>query len=189
MISGLVEDLAPFPGRKRRPFGKGSRCAVRGALRILNGRCGRPRRDFAGNGVEALERSIACGANILIVDEQAELVHSFVSWSLVVQGCSTEEGVLHGRVCSKLCGTSLANDPPRLEQISTLGNGKACRHILFHQQKRNTGLLHAAQSREKLFHDNRRKAKAGFVEQKISLISARPMATICCSPPDMVRTS
>jgi hypothetical protein len=77
---------------------------------------------------------------------------------------------------------------PGLQHISPVGHIERLERILLDEKDGGAAGVDLADDREDLLDEDRRQAKRRFVEeQHLGLVMmARPIASICCSPPDSV---
>ena len=80
------------------------------------------------------------------------------------------------------------HEVPIVEDIGALRHLQALHHVLLDQQDGDAVGVDARDQREQLLDQQRRKAERGLVEDQSfgSAIRPRPIASICCSPPDSV---
>ena len=80
---------------------------------------------------------------------------------------------------------------PRLQHVGVFGHRQRQARILLHQQDRQSAPVYLDHGLVHFFDDLGRQAMTGLIEQQSrgASISARPKATICCSPPDSVPAS
>ena len=97
--------------------------------------------------------------------------------------------LLHGLVLSQRGGFAFERQLAVLQDVGVAGYRQRQFHVLFHQQDRDALLAVQAQDDlEDLLHHQRRQPHGRLVQQDHAgrAIMARPVASICCSPPDSV---
>ncbi len=94
----------------------------------------------------------------------------------------------HFDVIGKLGGFALHLDGAGFQHISAVGNIQCHLCVLLHQQHSNALAVNVADDLKDFLDQQRRKTHGGFIQQQdLGLhISARPTASICCSPPERV---
>ena len=80
---------------------------------------------------------------------------------------------------------------PLIQHIGTIGNIERQFHVLLDQENRGSLRLHGTKQFEHLIDQHRHDAFGRLIEHdQIGLeIIARAIASICCSPPDIVTAS
>ena len=94
----------------------------------------------------------------------------------------------HLLVVHQLLGVAFHGDAPGFEHIRTIGDRQGHIRVLFDQQHGNALIVQLANNGEDLFDEFRDRPIDGSSIRIVFgwLIRARPIASICCSPPESV---
>src|SRR3712207_2836808 len=89
--------------------------------------------------------------------------------------CSAEISATHRRIVAEIGSVAFADDPPRLDEVTSIRDGKALARILLHQQDADAAPSDTYESTEELLAHERRQAERRFVQQKhVRLRHQRP---------------
>ena len=106
----------------------------------------------------------------------------------VVVGTRPQEGPAQFRVHQEFVASALAHDPAVGQKIGRPGGGEGPGGVLLHQEDGHPAPGKLLDDVEDLVGDQRRQPQGGSSRSNSRgwAIRARPMATICCSPPERV---
>ncbi len=108
------------------------------------------------------------------------------------KACPTPEiGFLNARVGEEMGGGVFHDNAPKLQHIPSGRQFERGAGVLFHNKNGHAGLVDGADRLEDGLHEQGGEAERRLIQQQQLgwPMSARPMASICCSPPESVPAS
>ena len=90
------------------------------------------------------------------------------------------------RIAREVGAFAVTGDPALLKHIRIVGDSQRSARVLLHEKNGQTGRAEVLERVKDLMHEQRRETRIGSssIRKRGSPINARPIASICCCPPE-----